>query len=59
MDNQELSISELPSLQISVLWAEIEPAKSESEFPKMVGEEKLLVEATDGRPGGFAGGETL
>jgi tyrosinase len=59
MDNTELPISELPSLQVSVLWSEIEPSKSASEFPKMVGEEQLLVEATDGKPGGFAMGQTL
>jgi tyrosinase len=45
-------MDDVPGMQISVVWVEMRPARSESEFPKVVGEYKVLEGATEGRTGG-------
>lgn len=57
MNGEQIPVESVPGLQISVRWVEIEPARSENEFPNVVGEEGTLVQATDGLVGGFASGD--
>ncbi|KAF2478091.1 Di-copper centre-containing protein [Lindgomyces ingoldianus] len=59
LDGKEILVENAPGFQLSILWSEVEPAKSASEFPKVVGDCHILMEATDGRPGGFQRGDTL
>ncbi|KAF2877846.1 hypothetical protein BDV95DRAFT_479733 [Massariosphaeria phaeospora] len=56
-DGQVIDVDAAPGFQLSTVWAEVEPAKSAAEFPKVKGEYRVLIEATDGRPGGFHTGD--
>ncbi|KAF2198311.1 Di-copper centre-containing protein [Delitschia confertaspora ATCC 74209] len=55
MDGRSIPLDQVPSLQVSVSWSEVEPARSRKEFPKMKGDWGLLHGATDGRKGGWWG----
>jgi tyrosinase len=52
-------VENAPGFQFSVLWAEIAPAASTNAFPKVKGEYRVLVDATNERTGGFRKGDAL
>ncbi|KAF2711454.1 Di-copper centre-containing protein [Pleomassaria siparia CBS 279.74] len=56
---QEIAVAHVPGFQISVLWAQVKPAAWASEFPTLRGEYRVLIDATNGQPGGFGYGDTL
>lgn len=59
MDNKAVPLDQVSGLQVAVLWSEVQPAESRSEFPKKVGDYQVLYKPTDGRPGGFQKGDGL
>jgi tyrosinase len=59
MNGDQVSVDDMPGFQVSVLWAEVEPAKDECDFPEIVSDYKVLADATNGLPGGFSPGDSL
>lgn len=57
MGGEQIPVEKAAGFQISVLWVEVTPAGSANEFPKLVGDYKILVDATDGQPGGYSKGD--
>lgn len=52
-NNQEVPLTELPDLEVSVASVGVVPAQSESEFPKFVGKWVTYPDITDGKTGGL------
>ncbi|KAF2420770.1 Di-copper centre-containing protein [Tothia fuscella] len=57
MDGCEVPRESMPELKVMVISTEVQPAASPYQLAKWVGETKLHLEVTDGRPGGLCPGD--